>query len=206
MSNYKVRERQLTEYAPDPENPNQGTPRGGQMLAHSLGYLGSGRSLVAAKDDTIVAGSQTLQAAVDAGIAQVIEIETDGTAIIVHKRRDWHPGHQSARQYAYMDNRAAQVGIDWQLAQILIDHQEGVDFTPMFTAAEMRRMFDEKGTGEESPIESESQEETALVAALWWFYEMSMGKVDMDTPDTKKRAKKNSAFLRKQYEKRSEGL
>jgi len=55
--------RQLADLRPDPSNPNRGNARGRQLLATSLKTCGAGRSIVADKQGTVVAGNQTLQAA-----------------------------------------------------------------------------------------------------------------------------------------------
>ena len=81
-----VRRRKLTEYKEDPNNANLGSERGNQMLDDSLNQTGPGRSLVADANDYLPAGNKTKAAAERAGITDVIEVETDGDAIIVHVR------------------------------------------------------------------------------------------------------------------------
>lgn len=77
----KVRRRKITDYQPDPNNPNKGSDRGRAIIRESLEKRGAGRSLLASADDVFIAGNQTMQEALETGITDVIEVETDGTAM-----------------------------------------------------------------------------------------------------------------------------
>lgn len=81
-----VRRRKISDYVPDPHNANKGTERGQYMIDASVNEVGLARSIVAANDDTIPAGNKTLQAALDAGLEDVIEVETDGRSLVVVNR------------------------------------------------------------------------------------------------------------------------
>lgn len=136
----KVTKRKITDYKSDPNNANKGTERGAQVLDDSIAEVGAGRSLVADKDGHIVAGNKTREAAERAGITEVIEVETDGDAIIVHKRRDWDllsEDDKRARLYAYFDNRAGQLGLEWSADQIAADVEAGIDLGTMFDPSEL---------------------------------------------------------------------
>jgi len=133
MADVKITKRKVTDYIPDPRNANTGTERGQYMIDHSVTEVGMARSIVAAADGTIPAGNKTLQAAVDAGIEDVIEVETDGHALVVVKRKDWPTvDDPRARKYAYLDNRASEVGLAWDAAQVLADLEVGVDLSDMW--------------------------------------------------------------------------
>lgn len=135
----KVTRRKITDYTPDDQNANSGSERGLQMLEDSLHEVGAGRSLVADAKDRIPAGNKTMEAAVNAGITDVIEVETEGDALIVHKRKDWNldDPHGPARKYAYLDNRVSEVSLNWDAAQIAADIEAGVDLSAMFTPDEL---------------------------------------------------------------------
>jgi lysozyme family protein len=129
----RVTRRKLSDYKPDPHNANRGTERGVYMLDRSIEEVGLARSIVAAADGTIPAGNKTLQAAADAGIEDVIEVETDGRALVVVKRTDWATvDAEQARRYAYYDNRASDVDLDFNAAQIMADLEAGIDLSAMF--------------------------------------------------------------------------
>ena len=138
----KVTRRKLTDYTPDPHNANRGTERGQYMLDRSIEETGAGRSLVAAADDRIAAGNGTLQALVDAGIVDVIEVETDGHTAVVVKRTDWaNIDDPTARKYSYFDNRTSQIRLAWNVEQLIADVNAGVDLSEMFHPNELTRLL-----------------------------------------------------------------
>ena len=141
-----VTRRKLTDYVPDPRNANKGTERGQYMVDTSVEQVGAGRSLVATADGVIAAGNKTLQALIDAGIVDVVEVETDGRTAVVVKRADWADiDSEQARKYAYFDNRASEVGLEWDAEQLLADLDAGVDLSAMFRADELDALLDELG-------------------------------------------------------------
>ena len=135
-------EKTVFDYIPDDHNANLGTPRGLAMLEDSLSQDGAGRSIVADKNGKIPAGNKTLEAAVNAGIERVIEIETEGDAIIVHKRRDWDLDDPtgSARRYATRDNQASAVSLVWDANEILKYQEAGADLG-MFQEWELNKIL-----------------------------------------------------------------
>lgn len=135
----KVTRRKITDYLPDSNNANLGTERGLQMLEDSLQSVGVGRSIVVDKNNKIPAGNKTVEAAINAGFEDVLEIEDDGKTLIVHKRTDWDLDDPTgaARQYAYLDNRVSEVGLAWDADVIARDVAAGVDLSRMFTMPEI---------------------------------------------------------------------
>lgn len=136
----KIKRRKLSEYKDDPQNANKGSERGSQMIQDSLETVGTGRSLVADKDDYLVAGNKTRKAAEQLGITEVIEITTKGDAIIVHKREDYNllsEDDKRARLSAYFDNRTAMVSISLDAQQIAADVMAGLDMGMMFDPSEL---------------------------------------------------------------------
>lgn len=143
MAKYKITERKITDYVPDSANANEGSERGLAMLEDSLAQDGAGRSIVADAHDRIPAGNKTLEAAVNTGIEDVIEVETDGRAIIVHKRRDWNldDPQGAARRYAFRDNRVSEVSLNWNVEQILADLNAGVDLSQFWREDELAELL-----------------------------------------------------------------
>lgn len=141
----KITRKKVTDYLPDDHNANQGTERGLQMIEDSLHQDGVGRSIVADAHGRVPAGNKTLEAAMNAGITEVIEIETDGNALIVHKRSDWDLADPkgAARRYAYRDNRAAEVGLSWDANVIAADIEAGLDLGSMFQDYEISALYDQ---------------------------------------------------------------
>lgn len=135
-----VKRRSIDDYKDDPRNANRGSERGSQMVEDSLNTVGPGRSLVADANDYLPAGNKTKAAAKRAGITEVIEVETDGDAIIVHKRRDWDllsDEDKRARLYAYFDNRASEVSLSWSDEILAADFTDGLDMSMLFDPGEL---------------------------------------------------------------------
>ena len=148
-----IRKRKIGDYTPDAHNANKGSERGQYMIDTSVESVGLARSIVAANDDTIPAGNKTLQAALDAGIEDVIEVETDGNALVVVKRTDWATvDSEKARQYAYLDNRASELGLQWDAEQVLRDLDVGVDLSGMFHDWELDKVLGKLQDGEFDPM------------------------------------------------------
>lgn len=125
MSEPKITRRKLADYTPDPKNANVGNPRGLGIIEDSLNYSGVGRSLVSDKNDVLMIGNKTSDAAALVGIEDVIEIETDGHTLIVHKRTDLDLSKDvRAKALAVADNRASEISLTWdneQLAELLTE-------------------------------------------------------------------------------------
>ena len=128
-----ARRRKLTEYTPDPHNANAGTERGQYMLDQSVQEVGATRSLVASADDGIPIGNHALQAFVDAGLVDVIEVETDGHTVVVHKRSDWASvSDPVVRKAAHYDNRTSQVNLRWDADRLIEDARAGVNLSDLW--------------------------------------------------------------------------
>lgn len=136
MSDIKVTERTIDVYAPDAHNANAGSPRGESVLDTSLSEVGAGRSIVASSEDVIAAGNKTLAAAKRAGITKVVEVETDGDVLLVHKRRDVTADSPRFRRLAHLDNRAGNF-MEWDVAQIFEDIDAGLDLSDLWRDDEL---------------------------------------------------------------------
>lgn len=102
----------IDDLRPDPHNANKGTPRGHGMIEHSIRAHGAGRSGVAAQDGTMIAGSQTLEEMATLGIP-VRTVHTTGDEWVVVVRDDLVAGSEAAVALALADNRATEIGLDW---------------------------------------------------------------------------------------------
>lgn len=107
---------------PDENNANLGTRRGGELLKQSLEEHGAGRSILVDKHNRIIAGNKTKQAALEAGLEDVVFVETDGTKLIAVKRIDLDLYADSkARSLSLSDNRIAELSLSWCSEQLLVD-------------------------------------------------------------------------------------
>jgi hypothetical protein len=132
----------VADLLPDPSNANKGTERGRYMVEASLRETGAGRSIVVDKEGRIIAGNKTLEAWAD--ISGEIEIvRTDGKKLVVVQREDLDLADVEglARKLAYFDNRASEVGLDWDMEQLLADIQAGVDLDSMFRQDELDELL-----------------------------------------------------------------
>ena len=147
---------------PDVKNANRGTERGRYMVEASLRETGAGRSILLDKDGRIIAGNKTFEAASDIGLP-VRVVETDGTELVAVKRTDLDLDDDTgtARKLAYYDNRAAQVGLDWDAEQMLADLGAGLDLSAMFRQDELDELLADmqpKTTGDTDPQVDRAEE------------------------------------------------
>lgn len=136
--------RKLKDYKPDPTNANKGTERGQYMLENSLHKYGAGRSVLADKNGYLIAGNKTLEVAGQIGIDDVIEVETDGTKLVVVKRTDLDllsEDDKRARELAYADNRAGEVSLEWDAEQVLADLNAGIDLSLFWFENELENLM-----------------------------------------------------------------
>jgi len=109
IDDVKIRKKSVEDYAPAEINPVKHSAKNKKKVKDSLDELKFGRPILSAEDekgrDVLVAGHNTIEQAKELGYKDVIEIETEGDVIIVHKRKDL----TEAEQYrmASFDNAAA---------------------------------------------------------------------------------------------------
>lgn len=136
---YQVHERKVGDYKPDPENANRGTRRGRRVLEGSYKRFGAGRSWLADKDGQLVAGNQSRQAALSAGVEDVIEVEVlDPNMQVVIRRPDLDLDGEdlTAREFAFADNRTGEINLDWSPEQIR-EHEDMLRELEMFRDDEL---------------------------------------------------------------------
>lgn len=97
----------------DDKNFNKHTEFGMSLLEKSLNQFGAGRSVLVDKDNNIIAGNGIVEAAQNAGITKTRVIETDGTELVVVKRKDVELNSRQGREMALADNATAAVDLDW---------------------------------------------------------------------------------------------
>lgn len=128
----------ISDLTQDPANANTGTERGRYLLEHSLRSYGAGRSILLDKEGRVIAGNKTLEVAADIGLVEVEIVHTDGTKLVAVQRDDLDLMEgDTARELAYADNRAGEVGLAWNPEQIKIDLDAGLDLGAMFRDEEI---------------------------------------------------------------------
>lgn len=105
------------------------------MIETALNRVGAGRSLVATKDGTIIAGNATLEAAASAGIEEAIIVPTYGDRLIIHQRMDLETGDARSVELAIYDNRAGELAT-WDPDVLAELEADNVSFQNAWTATE----------------------------------------------------------------------
>ena len=134
----------LDDLKPDRKNANRGTERGRYMVETSLERYGAGRSIVVDRDGNVIAGNKTLEAALEKGFGIKL-VETHGDELVVVRRRDLDIDDEKGRGLAYMDNRASEVGLEWDLEQIASDRANGIDLSPAWHEDELDNLLADLG-------------------------------------------------------------
>ncbi len=124
----------------DDRNANKGTKRGHRAVADSLKLYGAGRSILIDKAGRIIAGNKTAANAAAAGIDDVILVPSDGTKIIAVQRTDLDLNDPKAKELAIADNRAAELGLEWD-PEVLSQLATELNLKPFFTDAELRNII-----------------------------------------------------------------
>lgn len=104
---------QITDLVPDDLNANIGTSEGQILIDRSISELGAGRSVLLDKNNRLIAGNKATQAAIDAGIVDVIVVETDGTKLVAVRRKDVDLDSEKGRKLAIADNATAAANLQW---------------------------------------------------------------------------------------------
>lgn len=103
----------LSDLKPDQKNFNKGTAFGQSLVEKSLRKFGGARSIVLDKNNNIIAGNKTIEAAAAIGIEDVQIIESDGTKIIAVRRTDIDLNTPQGRELALADNASAKANIEF---------------------------------------------------------------------------------------------
>jgi hypothetical protein len=163
----------VTDFTPDPQNLNKGTERGVYMVEESLTRYGAGRSIVVDKNGIVLAGNKTQQAAIDLGIEDALVVETEGDKLVVVKRNDLDllNDPKRAREYSIADNRASEVGLEWdadELAALALD--DTIDLGAFFRGDELDAILGDLNP--EPPDAPEAQTDKAEELRQKWQTEL----------------------------------
>jgi hypothetical protein len=110
----KIRVVPISQLVLDEKNANKGTKRGRELLEESLGKYGAGRSVVVDRQNRVIAGNKTVEAAVAPGISSIAVIETDGSSLVAVQRGDLDlKRDKKARELAIADNRVSEIDLEW---------------------------------------------------------------------------------------------
>ena len=108
----------IRDIIPDDHNFNSGTEKGREMIEKSFRELGAGRSILLDKNNRIIAGNKSQQAAIATGITKVRIVDTEGDEIVAVRRRDVDLDSKVGRELAFADNATQQVSLAWDEAEL----------------------------------------------------------------------------------------
>ena len=108
----------IRDIIPDSHNFNAGTEKGREMIEKSFRELGAGRSILLDKNNRIIAGNKSQQAAIATGITKVRIVDTEGDEIVAVRRRDVDLDSKVGRELAFADNATQQVSLAWDEAEL----------------------------------------------------------------------------------------
>jgi DNA modification methylase len=152
---------------PDQHNANKGTKRGRELLEQSLKELGAGRSGLIDKDGNVIAGNKTLETAQKLGLkVRIVKSDRDELVMVQREDLDLADPTGEARRLAYLDNRVAELDLEWDAEQLAADAQAGMDFDAMgFMEGELRQLLEseeQRGRGEQDPGPQDERAEELL--------------------------------------------
>jgi hypothetical protein len=131
----------LSKLVLDDKNANTGTRRGREMLSDSLRAYGAGRAVLVDRNNRVIAGNKTVEAARAAGMKSIAVIESDGDVLVAVQRRDVALNSKRGRELAIADNRVAEIGLEWN-PDVL--PTLNIDLNQFWYANELRGILGEK--------------------------------------------------------------
>jgi DNA modification methylase len=157
----------MTTIKPDQHNANKGNKRGRELLQQSIRELGAGRSILLDKDGNIIAGNKTFEAAQESGIkVRIIEAGRDELVAVQRTDLDLDDPTGEARRLAYLDNRVAEVDLEWDPDQLAADLEIGLDLHDLgFGANDLYLLIGERN---DHDVDAEPQLDKADQLCLQW--------------------------------------
>ena len=149
-----IKKIKITDLVQDNRNLNKGTERGKELIETSVGRFGAGRSVLIDKNNRIIAGNKTQEAAIAKGIKDVIVVETDGTQLVAVKRNDVDLDSKDGREMALADNATVKVDLEWDIEQMeSIAEDFGIDMEAW--NVDLDGMTEDKRSQQKDPTNSE---------------------------------------------------
>jgi DNA modification methylase len=153
----------------DDRNANRGTERGRALVNTSLTKYGAGRSVLADRNGVLIAGNKTVEQAQGAGIDDVIVVKSTGRQLVVVQRTDLDMDTDAAaRELGIADNRAGELGLDWDEEVLAAYQAEGADLDIFFTEQEFNEIIAGADGGDDGPADAEPQIDRAAELQQQW--------------------------------------
>lgn len=153
----------------DRHNANKGTQRGRELLKQSLQELGAGRSILVDREGNVIAGNKTLAEARALGMkVRVIEAGRDELIAVQRPDLDLDDTAGEARRLAYLDNRVAELDLEWDVQVIAADLQAGMDLDALgFLEKELQCLAAVTGDSPAQPIPEPEIGRAAELVTKW---------------------------------------
>lgn len=140
----QIETKKLSDFKSQNENANGHTERGLKSLSVAYEKVGYVAPMTADANNEILDGSARLQKAVDQFPDEALVIRHDGSKPVIMVREDIKDGTDpKAKLISYGANRIAETNLDWEPGQVLVDVENGVDLSGLFSDNELAEMEDE---------------------------------------------------------------
>ena len=114
----KLIKSKIENLTPDDHNFNKGSEYGNHLIEKSFREFGAGRSILIDRNNRIIAGNKSIEAASSIGMENVVIIETTGDEIVAVKRTDIDLDSKKGRELALADNATNKANLDFDEEEI----------------------------------------------------------------------------------------
>lgn len=149
----------IADLVADDKNVNLGSERGQQLLEESLETLKFGRPITVDKDNRVIAGNKTLEAAIALGYTKVQVIPSEGDVFIAHQRTDIGLDSAEGRALAIADNIVSRDNftIDYEMIKELDTEHIDLDMGVWFEHNELDLITGGNTTKKKNPSEQNGE-------------------------------------------------
>lgn len=103
----------IDQLIPDNANANRGTLYGQELLRKSFRELGAGKSVLIDKNNRLIAGNKSRDAAKMEGIKDVVIVDTEGDVLVAVRRMDLSLDSKKGREMSIGDNVTGEKNLEW---------------------------------------------------------------------------------------------
>lgn len=114
----KLIKSKIENLTPDDHNFNKGSEYGNHLIEKSFREFGAGRSILIDRNNRIIAGNKSIEAASSIGMENVVIVETTGDEIVAVKRTDIDLDSKKGRELALADNATNKANLDFDEEEI----------------------------------------------------------------------------------------
>lgn len=154
----EVKQEKIEKFRPQRRNLNRHKQRGMGTLETSMRRRGYVAPITATADGEVIDGSARLETSAIVFGDDVLVVHHDGTKPVIMVRDDIASADSpEAREISIAANRVAELNLDWDIEELLVDVQSGVDVAGLFDQSELDALMAELVTPNFSPVGIEDQ-------------------------------------------------